>query len=339
MDNESRREFLAKIVKTGALLGMYPLVNACTKNGLSPFTTFFIDQQTCIGCGSCIDVCIDDAILLPQKSTYNIIVEDCVECGKCFNVCSANAITVNFRQYYINEAQCTECGDCVPVCSYNALKVKQSDYAIDGEKCVGCGDCITVCQTSGNCIVYEKEEYSVKGKCKNQSCNNECIAACPFGAITKVNGVASFNMDLCTRCGVCVVACPHNAINPAKVEMDEAACLKCGKCYQVCTHEAIEKIVPEGYVEPHVEGDLCESCGDCLTVCPSGAIQYDVIGNPGIEPSIDQELCTSCGDCLPVCDKSKAIERDLKTAQIIEDDCLACGNCVTVCSVDAIHRG
>lgn len=338
MENESRRAFLSKLVKAGALVGLYPLVQSCTKNGLSPFAAYTIDQANCVGCGDCLTACRDKAIILPEKSIYQINAEDCVECGKCFSACTAGAIQVNFRQYFIDNSICTECGECVPVCTYNALKVDLSVYAIDGETCVGCGDCITVCQTAGDCIVYEKAEYSAKGKCKNQSCNNECIAACPYGAITKVGGVATFNMDLCTRCGACVPACPHEAINPAKVEMDSDLCSQCGKCFLVCTHNAVLKTVPETYTPAHVDGDLCESCGDCLNICAIEAIKYQVIGDPSVEPHIDQDSCTRCGDCYPVCDINNAIERDLKTAQIIEDECTVCGNCVTVCTYNAIHR-
>ena len=39
-----------------------------------------------------------------------------------------------------------------------------------------------------------------------------CVSACPFNAITMVNGKASIG-DVCTLCGACVKACKFSAID------------------------------------------------------------------------------------------------------------------------------
>ena len=50
-----------------------------------------INQQACDGCGSCIAVCPDDAIILNTKEL--IILEDrCRECNKCVSVCPVGAL-------------------------------------------------------------------------------------------------------------------------------------------------------------------------------------------------------------------------------------------------------
>lgn len=39
-----------------------------------------------------------------------------------------------------------------------------------------------------------------------------CVHACPVGAISLVDSVASIDLGCCTRCGACVEACPSGAI-------------------------------------------------------------------------------------------------------------------------------
>jgi len=42
----------------------------------------------------------------------------------------------------------------------------------------------------------------------------ECVAMCPEGAITMVDGKARIGEETCTGCGACADACPENAIQP-----------------------------------------------------------------------------------------------------------------------------
>lgn len=335
---ENRREFIFRMAKSGVALGFLPFVSACTKEGLSPFDPYKIDQELCIGCGDCLPVCRENAIFLPEKTDYFINSDNCIECGKCVPTCLTNAIKVNYRVYYIDRTECTECGICQPVCPQQAIKISQASYAIT-PKCVGCGDCIDVCSTEGNCIIYLKADYSVLSKCRNRSCNSECVTVCPEGAIIKTSGAAAvIDRNKCTRCGKCAAACPHDAIEPAVVAMDSSKCTHCGKCYKACTHGAINKVTDAGYAPPQIDTKLCDSCGECMSSCPEEAILYHSANEDVAEPSIDMNLCTSCGDCLAVCPDHKAIERELKTALIREDECTVCGNCSKICPSLAINR-
>jgi len=40
----------------------------------------------------------------------------------------------------------------------------------------------------------------------------ECVSACPAGAITIKNDKAVINADLCVDCGICLEECPNNAV-------------------------------------------------------------------------------------------------------------------------------
>ena len=50
-----------------------------------------VNKDTCIGCGSCVDMCPVQAItLVDGKASINPDI--CVSCGSCVGTCPANAI-------------------------------------------------------------------------------------------------------------------------------------------------------------------------------------------------------------------------------------------------------
>ena len=53
-----------------------------------------IDQEKCIGCKICLDVCPQGVIDMNEKA-YLKHRDDCIECGACKMNCPAAAITVN----------------------------------------------------------------------------------------------------------------------------------------------------------------------------------------------------------------------------------------------------
>ncbi len=264
--NSDRRIFIKNlgVLAAGSAAG---ILTACTKHGTNPLEFVDICQNTCTGCGDCVDSCQDNAILLEQKSTYVIDIDDC-----------------------------TECGQCVPHCKLEAIHISSSQYILDSEECIGCGLCIDVCDQEAQAIVWEREEYLVRGKCRNTHCNFECAAACPENAITIVNNTAVIDMEKCTRCGLCIAPCPAEAINPAHVEMVVDQCTRCGKCFDVCEFDAITKVEPEGYSDPHIDAEVCNACSECKDYCPENAIYGKLF-----KAQIDNENCTACGECFEKC--------------------------------------
>ncbi len=51
-----------------------------------------IDEEKCIGCGTCAKNCSANAIEGELKKPYHIDVEKCVKCGVCFQVCPVGAV-------------------------------------------------------------------------------------------------------------------------------------------------------------------------------------------------------------------------------------------------------
>jgi len=66
---------------------IYPVVNAT--NYLSS-----INEDLCIGCGTCVDICYNKAIELNDNNKAERIEEFCVGCGVCAYHCPENAISM-----------------------------------------------------------------------------------------------------------------------------------------------------------------------------------------------------------------------------------------------------
>ncbi len=55
----------------------------------------------------------------------------------------------------------------------------------------------------------------------------DCGAACPFDAITIVNGLPKVDPDKCTACGKCIAACPRDLIKLMPFDLKELAVPAC----------------------------------------------------------------------------------------------------------------
>jgi RnfABCDGE-type electron transport complex B subunit len=129
-----------------------------------------------------------------------------------------------------------------------------------------------------------------EGSC-TYGCNGfgDCIAACNYGAISIIDGVAKIDCSKCIGCGLCVIACPKKVItmvyagDHAKVgcrNTDKGAetrkicsvgCIGCGKCVKTCPNGAI--IVSDNRAV--IDMDKCYGCGSCAEACPTKAIVFD----------------------------------------------------------------
>ncbi len=76
-----RKDFEDHIGKKGCKAGV------CKK-----YMTYHVLAAKCIGCGDCMDVCEDDAILGKKKFVHVIVQDECTQCGKCLEACEEEAI-------------------------------------------------------------------------------------------------------------------------------------------------------------------------------------------------------------------------------------------------------
>ena len=85
-----------------------------------------------------------------------------------------------------------------------------------------------------------------------------CEKTCKFGAITIEGGRSYIDGSKCKNCGMCIQACPYNAIVRLIVP-----------CEQACPIGAISKDENGTAV---IDFDKCIFCGKCVAACPYGAV-------------------------------------------------------------------
>lgn len=53
-----------------------------------------IDEEACVGCGSCVDDCPNDVYKLDDERGKSMVVneEDCMACLSCHEICPAQAM-------------------------------------------------------------------------------------------------------------------------------------------------------------------------------------------------------------------------------------------------------
>ncbi|MCY6484362.1 4Fe-4S dicluster domain-containing protein [Clostridium aestuarii] len=108
------------------------------------------------------------------------------------------------------------------------------------------------------CDTCPINKYTITEVCRG-CIQHKCMEVCPANAITRINGKAYINQDLCRECGLCKKACPYNAVSEVM-----------RPCKTVC---------PTGAIQIHYEDrraiinrENCINCGACVEACPFGAI-------------------------------------------------------------------
>lgn len=53
-----------------------------------------VDNDKCIGCGECIDVCPSDVYEMQDDKSVPVNAEECIGCEACLEACEQDAITI-----------------------------------------------------------------------------------------------------------------------------------------------------------------------------------------------------------------------------------------------------
>ena len=83
---------------TSALASFGPAIEAhftkhvCSAGECSAYMTYHILPNLCSGCGECLDVCEEDAILGKSRFVHVIDQKACTKCGQCLPICEEKAI-------------------------------------------------------------------------------------------------------------------------------------------------------------------------------------------------------------------------------------------------------
>ena len=112
-----------KVCKYGAI---------SVKNGVA-----VVDEDLCVGCMACAQVC-PRKIITAVEPSQNVIIAcnslakgavtnractiGCIGCGKCMKNCPSGAITITNNLAQIDSSKCTNCGECTKVCPKGLIK-------------------------------------------------------------------------------------------------------------------------------------------------------------------------------------------------------------------------
>ncbi|QGU94202.1 4Fe-4S dicluster domain-containing protein [Clostridium bovifaecis] len=108
------------------------------------------------------------------------------------------------------------------------------------------------------CDTCPINKYTITEACRG-CLQHKCMEACNVHAITRINGKAYINQDVCKECGLCKASCPYNAISEVM-----------RPCKTVCPTQALA-IDPEDR-RAMIKHEDCVDCGACMEACPFGAI-------------------------------------------------------------------
>jgi len=125
----------------------------------------------------------------------------------------------------------------------------------------------------------------------------DCAEACPFGAITIINGAPKIDPLKCVGCGTCAKICPKKVIeimpknarvwvpcsskDPGKKvrKICEVGCISCKMCIKTCPAKAIS--MEDGIIK--IDHKKCieygEKCGEvCVEKCPRKILRPFKVG-------------------------------------------------------------
>ncbi|MDR2162208.1 MAG: 4Fe-4S binding protein [Desulfovibrio sp.] len=251
--------------------------------------------------------------------------------------------------------RCVRCGLCAEHCPTGALA--PSGVLTRRRECIACRTCVEICPTKG--IVFSLKEPAAeapgppaaqRGEPEGIPSRRAFLAASGAGAVLAALQVSRARSLLqsdalgliwpadcirppgalpepdflarCLRCGLCMKACPSNALQPAWLTAGPEGMFSplltprrgpcapdCRACGEVCPTHAILPLPPEEKFWAKVGTAVVDqgrclawtegrSCVVCEEVCPYGAVGLTRIpGGQAPAPVVRPGRCFGCGYC------------------------------------------
>ena len=95
----------------------------------------FIDDETCVNCGWCQEICPVDAAKVEKALEGELVLDQdtCEACGACVEICPCNVLSFPEDEFgeqgdvlKADESFCIYCGACENVCPVEAINVKRT---------------------------------------------------------------------------------------------------------------------------------------------------------------------------------------------------------------------
>ncbi|MDO4834747.1 MAG: 4Fe-4S binding protein [Bacillota bacterium] len=249
----------------------------------------------------------------------------------------------------IDGPNCIGCGICANVCPTDAIEVDKAEgkWTIQRMQCVQCSACVDNCPKK--CLTMENQ-YTEPDVIKVVDTFEIPAKAAAGGAASGGTDGDLTCADTCVFCGLCVKACPADAIKvdrKAKTwEVDTDACVKCGACIDKCPKKSLS-FGSAAAAAPAEDGSLtcdmeaCVFCGLCAKNCPADALEVD---RKAKSWKVDEDACVKCGVCIDKCPKkclgfggeTPAAPAKKSVAAVDEEKCVYCAACENECEAEAI---
>ncbi len=79
--------------------------------------TLVINFARCEKCGTCVNICPEEAIAIIRSSL----------CAKCIKYCISMKVPCTPEQIFINHSKCNACGICIEKCRFGAIYFYEID--------------------------------------------------------------------------------------------------------------------------------------------------------------------------------------------------------------------
>ncbi|MCC6445476.1 MAG: 4Fe-4S binding protein [Armatimonadetes bacterium] len=244
----------------------------------------------------------------------------CLECRRCDRECKMGAIQPDPRRTQATE--CIECYNCVPLCGprSTALPLALSRAGFDT------GVDVKRRRLLGAAGIGALWAGLVNGDLGAKRSGNSEIRSLSPALIRPPGSLAEAPfLDRCTRCALCMKACPTGGLQPALAEAGLEGfwtpvlvphigyCAQhCNLCGEVCPTDAIQPFTPEEKSHLYI-GRAVIDRSDCLVWaqgkeclvcdehCSYRAIAWEEGEDGSRRPLVRSHLCTGCGECENKC--------------------------------------
>lgn len=140
-----------------------------------------LDKNVCCKCVVCSAICPKEAIKIEENIE---ITDDCVLCGLCAPFCPVGAIRFFIdgeeKNLLMEYKGIPQLPDFIDIDGHRVRRLFTGNIRIDESKCPD--DC------------------------------EECVSACPTGAIERDGKAVRVDEDKCILCGACQTVCPEDAV-------------------------------------------------------------------------------------------------------------------------------
>jgi polyferredoxin len=248
-----------------------------------------------------------------------VVGDACIDCGKCERHCKMGAIPSDPRQYQATE--CIYCYNCVAVCDADSTRfpITTDKEGFDTRLDLSRRRLLGAAAVGILWAALARTETGAKraGNTKIKISSPQLIR--PPGSRPEEEF-----LDRCTRCGLCMKACPTSGLQPALAEAGVEGlwspvlvprigyCSQhCTLCGEVCPTEAIQPFTAEEKTylymgRAEIDRDTClvwandRECLVCDEVCSYRALHWKVVDGRR-RPFVDEVKCTGCGECETMC--------------------------------------